>query len=754
MTPALEQIKALPAKWRKDAMGAQGNFALALNECADQLDTALQALRDEAGEAVLWQSRHRHSQERPWSDWEESDQESYEAWVADPQVTWEFRALYTRPAPAAEAAPQGGVSWQELNSVLERARKSLGAAGGTGIAGAANSEIENTIGNALIDWIADEIGAATPPSAPAVDEAMVERALDARLGPNTRVRDMLQHPDQHQRDSKWPPTIIRAALESALAAGALPQVETWRPIDTAPRDGTMLRLLVAFTEHATEDSPDPSPTIGANNFDGDGEDEWRFAGWCWTHDHFTEGKGTPVGWLPMLSGSETLQDAVPMPRELTKEMLSLALSHLYGAPFWRADAKPIGAFYSGHTATESEMANIAECGPDRVKAAYAAMIAARPTPAAEAAPQGGVDWQERCLELGFKYWRAPDAHGVECTQEQALGLLRDLLGVEVDFVDAATPPSAPAVRTVRAIPSLAYHDTGRVSMSEADFERLRIAAAEGEAAPRAGVDEAVNRFLAWPLPKDFMPDGGVSFTPPAHQVFGGPHWPVGTNLLTAVQAKVMFEHCLAAGALAAAPAQVSAAEQLSAAGAPSAQKPLDGEANKAGVAPGSRNSPPSESVTRGSLPPPNQTPAEAAPRAGVEWPPFIRDLLHRTEHCLSAADEGVDYAVSREMLDAMTTLGLMKKVGRGKWAPTDAAERFVQAGNAALAAYALPQGMVRVPREPTEAMRAAVRGWTETVLVAEDDHREYPVSEDTFAEAYRAMLAAAPAQAGEGVGNG
>lgn len=53
----------------------------------------------------------------------------------------------------------------------------------------------------------------------------------------------------------------------------------------------------------------------------------------------------------------------------------------------------------------------------------------------------GEDWQQRCLDLGFKYWRAPDAHGVECTHEQALALLRDLLGVEVDFT---TPPPAPA----------------------------------------------------------------------------------------------------------------------------------------------------------------------------------------------------------------------------------------------------------------------------------------------------------------------
>jgi hypothetical protein len=59
--------------------------------------------------------------------------------------------------------------------------------------------------------------------------------------------------------------------------------------------------------------------------------------------------------------------------------------------------------------------------------------------------------------------------------------------------------------------------------------------------------------------------------------------------------------------------------------------------------------------------------------------PAVRNLLAFAEHCLSAADEGEDYAVPREWLDAMTTLGLMEKVGRAKWAPTDAAKQFVLA---------------------------------------------------------------------------
>lgn len=57
-------------------------------------------------------------------------------------------------------------------------------------------------------------------------------------------------------------------------------------------------------------------------------------------------------------------------------------------------------------------------------------------------------------------------------------------------------------------------------------------------------------------------------------------------------------------------------EKKSAAGAPAAQQPLDDAANNAGVATGSRNPSPSESVTRGSLPPAFAAAPNAAFRLG------------------------------------------------------------------------------------------------------------------------------------------
>lgn len=122
----------------------------------------------------------------------------------------------------------------------------------------------------------------------------------------------------------------------------------WCDMATAPTDGTMVRLLVEFEEHSTEDA-EQAPTIGANNFDNDGEDVWRFAGWCWSHDHFTEGKGVPVGWLPMLDGAK-LRPGVEQPLAVAVVMpdrLAQILKFLEGAEnldgYWFGEPGPHGS---------------------------------------------------------------------------------------------------------------------------------------------------------------------------------------------------------------------------------------------------------------------------------------------------------------------------------------------------------------------------------------------------------------------------
>lgn len=59
------------------------------------------------------------------------------------------------------------------------------------------------------------------------------------------------------------------------------------------------------------------------------------------------------------------------------------------------------------------------------------------------------------------------------------------------------------------------------------------------------IDKMVCRFLSWKLPKNFSPDGGVVFIPTKGRGYDSPHWPIGTNLLTAEQARKMFEHVTA-----------------------------------------------------------------------------------------------------------------------------------------------------------------------------------------------------------------
>ena len=60
------------------------------------------------------------------------------------------------------------------------------------------------------------------------------------------------------------------------------------------------------------------------------------------------------------------------------------------------------------------------------------------------------------------------------------------------------------------------------------------------------VEQAVNRFLSWKLPKDFHPDGGMVFIPTKGRGYDSPHWPVGTNLLNAQQAREMLRYVIAA----------------------------------------------------------------------------------------------------------------------------------------------------------------------------------------------------------------
>ena len=60
------------------------------------------------------------------------------------------------------------------------------------------------------------------------------------------------------------------------------------------------------------------------------------------------------------------------------------------------------------------------------------------------------------------------------------------------------------------------------------------------------IDQMVDRFLCWNLPEDFAPDCGISFDGRKDDEWNkNKTWPVGTNLLTAEQARQMFQHVTA-----------------------------------------------------------------------------------------------------------------------------------------------------------------------------------------------------------------
>lgn len=86
----------------------------------------------------------------------------------------------------------------------------------------------------------------------------------------------------------------------------------------------------------------------------------------------------------------------------------------------------------------------------------------------------------------------------------------------------------------------AHPDAGILEIHRIEGARMRV------------TDEMVSRFLGWPLPENFNPDGGITFKRTFNDgtPYEGIRHPSGTNLLDAEQARAMLEHVLgiAAGA--------------------------------------------------------------------------------------------------------------------------------------------------------------------------------------------------------------
>lgn len=80
-----------------------------------------------------------------------------------------------------------------------------------------------------------------------------------------------------------------------------------------------------------------------------------------------------------------------------------------------------------------------------------------------------------------------------------------------------------------------------------DVAKALVAERKGKSLTEDQIKHMVNRFLAWKLPENFNPDGGVSFKKTHSECM--PHGPVkydpsGTNLFDATQADAMVRHML------------------------------------------------------------------------------------------------------------------------------------------------------------------------------------------------------------------
>ena len=94
-----------------------------------------------------------------------------------------------------------------------------------------------------------------------------------------------------------------------------------------------------------------------------------------------------------------------------------------------------------------------------------------------------------------------------------------------------------------------FENKQKTAYAEHLIELVLAAAAQAAAPPTLASEQIkymVNRFLAWRLPENFNPDGGISFKPYFNEHTAHPMKaePVGTNLFDAAQAEEMIRYLI------------------------------------------------------------------------------------------------------------------------------------------------------------------------------------------------------------------
>lgn len=137
-----------------------------------------------------------------------------------------------------------------------------------------------------------------PPPSP-VSMAELEKALDEY------ARSILAESDENDGNAiGYADAIVtrrtRAEVLRLASQGVRPRVPEWQPIETAPKDGTSVLLLIDGAVHALHDD-EHAVSIGSYGVNGGPEEDptWCFAGWSWSHDEYVRGGGTPIGWMPL-----------------------------------------------------------------------------------------------------------------------------------------------------------------------------------------------------------------------------------------------------------------------------------------------------------------------------------------------------------------------------------------------------------------------------------------------------------------------